>query len=81
MFVINQSKCLFKILKKQCLILNHVPNCYTFQNTSQATITYSLAGNAKALQYFQVDESSGIVSLKRSLLLDTDLDIRYFVSK
>ena len=58
---------------------NSIQHKQIFQGTPQATVSYNMVGNTKALQYFQVDESSGVVSLKRSL--GGDSDIRYFVSR
>lgn len=42
-------------------------------------VTYTLSGNAKALEYFQVGSSSGQVSVLQPLYLDTDRTITYTV--
>ena len=43
-------------------------------------VTYTLSGNAKALEYFQVGSSSGQVSVVQPLYLDTDRTVTYTVS-
>ena len=43
-------------------------------------VTYTLSGNAKALEFFQVGSSSGQVSVLQPLYLDTDRTITYTVS-
>jgi hypothetical protein len=51
-----------------------------FQNTRNSVVRYRATGSEAAMQYFQVHESTGEVSVKRSLLTDPNLALEYEVS-
>ena len=44
------------------------------------TYYFELIGNTKAQEFFQVNKETGEVSVKKSLLTDTDTTARYTVS-
>ena len=51
---------------------------YLFQ-APYNTVQYSLVGNARALEYFQVSASTGVVSLIKPVYVDTDVNNQYEV--
>ena len=55
---------------------------YTFLpiQSPHKDVKYTLVGDATAQEYFMVDENTGHISLKKSVVLDPDRRTTYIVS-
>ena len=61
------------------MLVIHICDLY-IQGTSNSDVSYLATGDQVALKYFDVDSTSGNVSVKTSLLVDEQHREKYMVS-